>query len=34
MIKKSQEANTNSYKFYQNNEDWLLKEVGEYLVNN
>ena len=34
MVKKCGEANTNSYKFYEKNEEWIMGEIGQYLSNN
>ena len=34
VIKKAQEANTHSYKFYKENEEWLMGEVNEYIQTN
>lgn len=34
MVKKCEEANTNSYKFYEKNEDWIMSEIGQYLETN
>ena len=34
LVRKAQESNTHSYKFYKQNEEWLLGEVNEYLEQN
>lgn len=34
VIKKAQEANTHSFRFYKENSEWLMGEVNEYIQTN